>query len=291
MSVSGYFCCTIILINMFFAENDTNLRLQAYPKGKARCAICKGSVIAKCGELNIWHWAHERACSDNWRYEPITSWHLDWQNNFEAEKQEVVLERGGKIHRADVLTKNEIVIEFQNSLISLPDILKREQFYRRMIWVINAANFVHNLSFPDLEKMQPDVKWYKQEYFSAGSCEHFVEVPRENNEEILGTLQQADFQFVYGQLWRKSIDNRSEQLDRNVKKALNNHYIKCALKATASLEVSFPWKSLRRAWMSANKTVFLDLNNGYLLRVAEFNEYRGHRGVIGAKEQFLAHYQ
>ncbi len=49
-------------------------------------------------------------------------------------------------HRADVRTPTGLVIEFQNSPITPEDILERERFYGRMLWVFNAAEFADNLS-------------------------------------------------------------------------------------------------------------------------------------------------
>lgn len=43
-------------------------------------------------------------------------------------------------HRADVLTPKG-VIEFQKSSISTKEIREREQFYGRMVWVIDAVDF------------------------------------------------------------------------------------------------------------------------------------------------------
>jgi hypothetical protein len=49
----------------------------------------------------------------------------------------VTLER----HVADVKTANNMVIELQNSPMSLPELRSREAFYGRMIWIVNAAKF------------------------------------------------------------------------------------------------------------------------------------------------------
>jgi len=101
------------------------------------CPICQNKLIAKCGSIKIWHWAHEsnKDC-DEW-YEPESQWHINWKNNFSREEQEVII---GK-HRADIKTKNGIVIELQHSSISSEDIIEREQFYKNMIWILDGETF------------------------------------------------------------------------------------------------------------------------------------------------------
>ena len=87
------------------------------------------------------YWRHKVKECDNW-YEPTTQWHLDWQDNFPKENQEVNLldiETGIK-HRADICLNNGLVIEIQNSPIRIDEIIQRENFYgkNKMIWIING---------------------------------------------------------------------------------------------------------------------------------------------------------
>jgi competence CoiA-like predicted nuclease len=44
------------------------------------CLLCREPVIAKCGTMRVWHWAHrgKRTC-DAW-WEPKTEWHQRWQD-------------------------------------------------------------------------------------------------------------------------------------------------------------------------------------------------------------------
>lgn len=44
-------------------------------------------------------------------------------------------------HRADVRCPSGLVVEFQNSHISPDDIEARENFYGRMLWIVNGAGF------------------------------------------------------------------------------------------------------------------------------------------------------
>lgn len=115
----------------------------------ALCPICKGSVRAKCGEKKINHWAHisKQEC-DSWQ-DNETEWHRNWKNYFPAEWQEVVMfdAETGEKHVADIRTRNNVVIEFQNSPIFPAEVRQREGFYRRLIWVVNAQNSRNSLEY------------------------------------------------------------------------------------------------------------------------------------------------
>lgn len=95
-----------------------NFRRTAEPKLKATCEHCNGAVRAKCGSKIVWHWAHVSTEScDTW-YEPETEWHRSWKNNFGPDRSEISIIKNDNKHVADVLTKDNLVIEFQNSPIS-----------------------------------------------------------------------------------------------------------------------------------------------------------------------------
>lgn len=117
---------------------------------RAFCPVCKSEVVGKIYSSRIDHWAHlvkrESDC-DSW-YEPITEWHLNWQNLFPEENREVTITENNISHRADILLNNELVIEFQNSLIKIHDVEKREVFYnkndRKLIWVLNGNSLAES---------------------------------------------------------------------------------------------------------------------------------------------------
>jgi hypothetical protein len=88
-------------------------------------------VVAKCGSLVAWHWAHLELDCDPW-HEPESDWHRTWKSSFPEDWQEIVCGE----HRADIKTP-ELVIEFQKSHLPLPELKAREAFYRRMVWVLN----------------------------------------------------------------------------------------------------------------------------------------------------------
>lgn len=109
---------------MIYAKNDYENKLKATPGSKAYCPSCNGDVIAKCGEIKIWHWAHVSADCDSW-CEGETDWHLGWKSKFWPDQTEVVIEN----HRADIVL-GKTVWEVQHSPISPEMIREREQFYK-----------------------------------------------------------------------------------------------------------------------------------------------------------------
>jgi len=47
-------------------------------------------MVAKCGEVRIWHWApHRSRLCDPW-WENETEWHRNWKEQFPVNWQEVV---------------------------------------------------------------------------------------------------------------------------------------------------------------------------------------------------------
>lgn len=141
---------------------------------KGRCLGCKNDVIAKCGNIKVHHWAHAaRVDCDPWS-EPETEWHRDWKNNFPEEFREkhFVDEVTNEIHRADIHTPTGITIEFQNSPISTEEFGQRNTFYKKLIWVVNAAKFKGSFEF--LYSMpNPESRLLDEYIFTPGNFLHF----------------------------------------------------------------------------------------------------------------------
>lgn len=119
------------------------LRAEASPGEHGECPGCRAPVIAKCGSVNVWHWAHRADVDcDQWA-EGETRWHAGWKLRFPEEWREVVIGP----HRADVRLPSGWVIELQSSPISPEEISERENFYQRMVWVLNGAGLEKSLIF------------------------------------------------------------------------------------------------------------------------------------------------
>jgi len=79
---------------------------------------------------------------------------------FGKECSEQMIKKNGEVHRADVLTKNNVVIELQNSPIQIDVISEREEFYgERMLWLINGSHFKSNFRIFDISKITDQIKY------------------------------------------------------------------------------------------------------------------------------------
>lgn len=124
---------------MLPAVDSLGKRIAPIKGGRGVCPGCGGEMIAKCGDMNAHHWAHRRGedC-DAWR-EPMTDWHLAWQECFPEECREVWV-GPNREHRADVKGRGKI-LEVQRSSISPAEIQEREQFYGDMAWMLCGEDF------------------------------------------------------------------------------------------------------------------------------------------------------
>jgi len=116
-------------------------KIEATSGGKGVCPICESELVAKCGEVKVHHWAHKgkRDCDPWWENE--TEWHRSWKNKFPAEWQEVVQfnkDENGEKHIADVKTEEGWVLEFQHSYLQPEERRLRNEFYSKLIWVVDG---------------------------------------------------------------------------------------------------------------------------------------------------------
>ncbi len=136
---------------MKYALIDGNRR-EPTPGSIGQCPGCNQEVIAKCGSLRLWHWAHKgrRSCDPWW--EPETEWHRAWKNLFPQDWQEVPIRADdGELHIADVRTPDGLVLEFQHSAIKPEERLSRERFYGRMLWIVDGTRLKNDRPRADRE--------------------------------------------------------------------------------------------------------------------------------------------
>jgi hypothetical protein len=115
-------------------------RQEAQPNLSGQCPACDQAMIAKCGDVKDWHWAHKgrRICDPWWENE--TEWHRAWKGQFPKEWQEIVHQAdNGEKHIADVKTDQGWVIEFQHSPIESEERRSRDTFYSKLVWVVDGA--------------------------------------------------------------------------------------------------------------------------------------------------------
>lgn len=134
------------------------------------CQHCGSELIAKCGRVRMWHWAHKpRPNCDPW-WQPETEWHRNWKNQFPEDWQEIVQfdPQSGAKHIADIKTSSGLVIEFQHSPIDYTEARERELFYKNMLWVVDGDAgtlnpAVFQLGMHAIVEFRPEVycvKWW-----------------------------------------------------------------------------------------------------------------------------------
>ncbi len=135
-------------------------RREAEPELSGDCLGCGGPMIAKCGEVRIWHWAHrgKRVCDPWWENE--TPWHRRWKSHFPVEWQEVIhnVPESGERHIADVKTALGWVLEFQHSFLKPNERRARNVFYNpKLAWVVDGTRRSRDKAqfFKALEEMRP----------------------------------------------------------------------------------------------------------------------------------------
>ena len=124
---------------MKFALVDDQ-RIEAQPNLSGRCPSCGQVMLAKCGDIKVWHWAHKgRRICDHW-WENETEWHRAWKGQFPEGWHEIVHEsESGEKHIADIKTDQDWVIEFQHSRIDIEERRSRDNFYKKLIWVVDGT--------------------------------------------------------------------------------------------------------------------------------------------------------
>ena len=148
---------------MFIALNINRERISidnAKKDSQYFCPICSELLTIRATEsLAVKaHFAHKRGtiCYDDWTHD-MSEWHLSWQKQFPEQYREVVIEKNGIKHRADILINNT-VIEFQHSPITGEEIAKRNDFYisceYQVIWVFDATDKIKNWLEDSIDPMQ-----------------------------------------------------------------------------------------------------------------------------------------
>jgi ssDNA-binding Zn-finger/Zn-ribbon topoisomerase 1 len=182
---------------MKYAIVDGN-KTEASPKAKGICPHCHSEMIAKCGRVNVWHWAHKgNPICDPW-WENETEWHRDWKNQFPKEWQEIshIDPASGEQHIADVKNPFGLVIEFQHSTMRPEERISRENFYKTMVWVVDGTRgeldenyFNMGLSGPIQRKpLSYQVTWWGRSRLLHNWCNSKVKVYIDFGKDVLWRL-------------------------------------------------------------------------------------------------------
>lgn len=113
------------------------------------CPDCGAELIAKRGEIVVWHWAHKAFNRASGCYHEETEWHLAWKFAYlslPGWQIEVPVSAGGRTYRADamnVVTGN--VREFIHSLS--PQYIEKHRALKNTpglnpLWIFDGEKFV-----------------------------------------------------------------------------------------------------------------------------------------------------
>lgn len=131
---------------MLYGRAENGELIEATPGAVAFCPTCSSPtpLRAKCGKARkqVWHWAHVAKDCDPW-HEPEGAWHLGWKRLAPKGCTEVTMAP----HRADIRLPDGLVIELQASSIDGVEIREREQFYGRMIWLLDGRKWYAGFRF------------------------------------------------------------------------------------------------------------------------------------------------
>ena len=181
------------------------------------CPICGEKLIIRAIDSKSVrkHFAHKRntICFDDFTHD-MSEWHYNWQLKFPEDTREIVVEKNGIKHRADILINNT-VIEFQHSPITSDEIKKRNEFYLacgyNMVWVFDANDKIKNefgKSINPLECSNYDLVWKRKKSQFYDIMPNgvlvfldykisFVYTNREyNNIDVLILLKNVDEKFI-----------------------------------------------------------------------------------------------
>jgi len=114
---------------------------------RGACPGCGAEVAARAFQSphKVAHWAHlRRADCDPW-WENESEWHLGWKaaiSGGDSARGEVIVREGtGRWHRADVLARDDGVVELQRSSLAADAVEARERFYLRnwggLAWIFD----------------------------------------------------------------------------------------------------------------------------------------------------------
>jgi hypothetical protein len=237
-------------------------RHQPEPGLKGLCQFCGREMMAKCGELLVWHWAHKgRKQCDPW-WENEGPWHRGWKDLFPREWHEQVrFDTAGEKHIADVLLPTGMVVELQHSPMPLEEMRSREAFYKQMIWVVDAAPFLQHLTILDPlpDPSLPEVADFR--FFAPHPAR------RHQSRQV-----------------RKSYDNlmyyraSSKQPGDTLVEMLSGRDIGLHFATTYVGHHLLLWIKPREVWLSTTHPTYLDLGDGLLGQLMYYPP--AHHGVL-----------
>lgn len=293
----------------------------AEPKQMAECPHCGSEMHSKCGPTKADHWAHKsKKYCDFWHTGKETKWHHGWKEKIGLKFSEKKIEKNGVYHIADIHipgneNSNELIIEFQNSPISIIEVKKRDEFYgSNLIWVINGTDLGEKLWIDREFRGEYFEKWdFEPKYIFRGypgvdirkMYVWLIKVPlrlRDKRykelllkhgfeEDLKRVKEERDHTGYYGpvipfhkygpHLYLDEQDQFKAELRENIRKEFLNYISKRKIGKT-----EYIWKYARRAFSESKQPIFIDINNEELIQIQNGEIYFGE-GKLVKKEYFL----
>ncbi len=154
------------------------------------CPVCLEKMFVKAGTERARHFSHfpNCECNDSWNGQyDMSDWHYEWQNQFPAENQEVVVQCDDIRHRADVLT-DRTVVEFQHSPLSSGKFNDRNVFYHgnigyKVVWLYDMRDdfqqgFVQKMSEKEFSWNKPR-STFRNYTLRSGQIDLFFQIEEE----------------------------------------------------------------------------------------------------------------
>jgi len=238
-------------------------RLTPFPKGRGLCEVCHNETLAKCGKKVRWHWAHKesRDCDPWWENE--TEWHRKWKSEFPESCREVAFKcfETGEIHRADIIANKGIVLEIQNSPISLDEMRSREIFYKNLVWIVNGEKFKKRFRIFDACLPDPQSNKFEDIMFMASKYEPSCSM-----------------------FWRKSENPEAANKKGAMVRVHSAKEIEAAINESYKGHHPFYWSRPHIAWLEAKCPVLIDFGQNHLWRIESYkNQFLCVRRITKAK--------
>lgn len=235
-------------------------RRQPFPKGKGTCQVCGSETVAKCGTKVIWHWAHKskQVCDPWWENE--TPWHRDWKEKFPEHCREIVhtCPETNEVHRADIVSDGGIVLEIQNSPISLEELKSREDFYKNLVWLVNGKRFSERFEVSDTILPNPDDPDFEDCVFWANGMGY----------------------------WRRSENPHPAENPNGLVELYPASKVRDWIAQSYRGHHPFTWKRPHQAWLEASCPVIFDFGQEVLWRLENYrDQFRCVRAIH--KERFV----
>ena len=188
-----------------------------------------------------------------------TAWHSNWKKAFPPSYREVCFwdKANGNQHRADIYTPCGTTLEFQNSPICIEELESREQYYPKLVWVLNGKKFK---GFRILKHL-PDVDDLSLKQYEFCHSDH------------LSMIRKSD-------------------LSHGGAKRLNFHHPELRRIPLTSYYYSFCWKHPHRVWYQAKCPIIVDLGGHFLYQLKQRRQLSGDYPYLHmiSRKDFIAQY-